>query len=212
MNQRKKDVIYIESDDYYKETFKLKDINNELNLIKENNLAIACEKGGFILLLTITDLYPYFPSIIDEENPNVYEIDRYTRMMFKNFDYVILISIEEFDYGHVPFSNLYIEFANKYFDTEKGLNILVDKLYEESLNKKELKITRIKKVNINKLKDYINNKKNDYIKTEEIIKKLGVNEKWIQRYMKEMNIVYNNIGYNKKIRAWYKIKNIDNPL
>jgi len=202
---KSKDVIYIEDDYYYKETFKLNDINSNLNLIKENDIEIACQRGGFLLLLTINDIYPYFKNVIDEENPDVYEIDRHIRNLFKNFEYVILISIEEFDYGHIPFSNIYVEFANKYFNTEKGLNVLVDILYEESLNKKELKLTRIKKTNINKLKEYINRRK-DYIKTEEIIKHLKVNEKWIQRYMKDMNIVYNNIGYNKKKRVWYKVK------
>lgn len=205
MEIKRKNVIYIDSDSYYKEDLKLNDRNSTLNLIKEDNLKLACEKGGFLLLLTINDLYSYFPNVIDEENPNVYEIDRHVRKLFKNFEYVILISIEEFDYGHVPFSNMYVEFANKYFNTEKGLSILIDSLYEKSLTKQELKLTRIKNTNINKLKEYINKKK-EYIKTEEIIKSLNVNEKWIQRYMKDMNIVYNNIGYNKKKRLWYKVK------
>ena len=207
MNNIIKDVIYIDSDSYYKKDLKLNDRNGTLNLIKEDNLKLACEKGGFLLLLTMTDLYPYFKDVIDEEKPNVYEIDRHVRKLFENFEYVILISIEEFDYGHVPFSNMYVEFANKYFNTEKGLNRLIDFLYEESLNKKELKLTRIKRININKLKEYINKRK-DYIKTEEITKYLDVNEKWIQRYMKDMNIVYNNIGYNKRKRVWYKVRKI----
>lgn len=205
MEIKRKNVIYIDSDSYYKEDLKLNDRNGTLNLIKENNLKLACEKGGFLLLLTINDLYSYFPNVIDEENPDVYEIDRHVRKLFKNFEYVILISIEEFNYGLVPFSNIYVEFANKYFNSDEGINTLVDYLYEESINKKELKLTRIKNININKLKKYIDGKQ-DYIKTEEIIKSLNVNEKWIQRYMKDMNIVYNNIGYNKKKRLWYKVK------
>ena len=41
---------------------------------------------------------------------------------------------------------------------------------------------------------------------KEIMNKLKVNEKWLQRYMKDMNYLYNNIGYNKKKRLWYVVK------
>lgn len=211
MNNIIKDVIYIDSDSYYKKDLKLNDRNGTLNLIKEDNLKLACEKGGFLLLLTISDIYPLFKDVIDEEKPNVYEIDKHVRKLFDKFEYVILISIEEFNYGLVPFSNIYVEFANKYFSSIEGINVLVDYLYNESLNKEELKLSRIKKININKLKKYID-RKQDYIKTEEIIKHLNVNEKWLQRYMKDMNKIYNNIGYNKKTRVWYKVKEIDKNL
>lgn len=211
MNNIIKDVIYIDSDSYYKKDLKLNDRNGTLNLIKEDNLKLACEKGGFLLLLTISDIYPLFKDVIDEEKPNVYEIDKHVRKLFDKFEYVILISIEEFNYGLVPFSNIYVEFANKYFNSDEGINTLVDYLYEESINKKELKLTRIKNININILKKYIDGKQ-DYIKTEEIIKHLNVNEKWLQRYMKDMNKIYNNIGYNKKTRVWYKVKEIDKSL
>jgi len=153
------------------------------------------------------ELYDYLPNVVDTFEPDVYEIDRYARKIFKNFEYVILISIEEFDYGHVPFSNMYVVFANKYFNTDKGINVLIDKIYEEFISKKENKISRIKNDNIEKLRAFIKKLKKDFFTTEEIKQKLNVNEKWIQRYMKEMNNIYNNIGYNKRKRIWYVVKN-----
>lgn len=206
MDKRRKNIVYIGSDSYYKESLKICNINNKnMNFVKLDRLEEIDRKQGFLLLLTMDDLYDYFPNIIDTLDPDVYEIDRHIRKMFEKFEYVIIISAEEFDYGHIPFSNIYVEFANKYFDTNKGISILIDELDEKYNNKKELKISRIKEENIEKLRKYIKNK--EFFSTKEIIEDLKVNEKWIQRYMKDMNSIYNNIGYNKKKRVWYTVKN-----
>jgi len=210
MKNIKRNIIYVGTEDYYKNTLKLRDtkLNNiEPNFIKINTLKELERKQGFLLLITMDELYDYLPNVVDTFEPDVYEIDRYARKIFKNFEYVILISIEEFDYGHVPFSNMYVVFANKYFNTDKGINVLIDKIYEEFISKKENKISRIKNDNIEKLRAFIKKLKKDFFTTEEIKQKLNVNEKWIQRYMKEMNKIYNNIGYNKRKRLWYIVKN-----
>jgi len=201
----KTDIFYIGSDDYYKGDLKLCE-NDCFRLNKINSLDEINDKKGFLLLLTFDLIYEAFPDISDYYELDVYEIDRNIRKLFCNFEYVIIISIEEFDYGHIPFSNIYVEFANKYFNTEKGINILVNKIYQEYINKKELKISRIKSSNIKKLKSYIDKYPEEFITTKEIMNKLKVNEKWLQRYMKDMNYLYNNIGYNKKKRLWYVVK------
>lgn len=216
MDKLRRNIVYVGSDSYYKDDLKLydaKDIekgesnNNDYpHLVKINNLKELERKQGFLLVLTMDDLSEYLPNVIDPYQPDVYEIDRHARKTFQNFEYTIIISAEEFDYGHIPFSNIYVEFANKYFNTKKGLNILIDKLYKEYTSKKELKLSNIKRNNINKLKQYIDNHQNEYITTKEIIESLNINEKWLQRYMKDMNKLYNNIGYNKRKRVWYKVK------
>lgn len=207
---KKRNIVYVGSDSYYKDTLKLCNtkINNiDPNLIKINTLKELGRKQGFLLLVTTDELYDYFPNVVDMIEPDVYEIDRYTRKIFKNFDYVILISPEEFDYGHVHFSNMYVVFANNYFDTDEGINILIDKISKEFILKKEKKLSKIKFDNVERLRNFIRNLKKDFFTTEEIKQKLNVNEKWIQRYMKEMNNIYNNIGYNKRKRVWYVVKN-----
>ena len=210
MKKIKRNIVYVGSDSYYMEWLKLCDtkINNiEPNLIKINTLEELERKQGFLLLLTMDELYDCLPNVVDMVEPDVYEIDRYTRKIFKNFEYVILISNEEFDYGHVHFSNMYVVFANDYFDINEGINILIDKIYEEYVSKKESKHSRIKCDNVEKLRIFIKNLKKDFFTTDEIKQRLNVNDKWIQRYMKEMNNIYNNIGYNKKKRLWYVVKN-----
>lgn len=205
INMKKRNIVYIDSDDYYKNQLKLSKASENFYISKVDNISNLERKQGFLLLLTMDDLYPYFSNVVDIFEPDVYEIDRYVRKLFKNFEYVIILSIEEFDYGHIPFSNIYVESADKYFGAERGINLLVDKLYKEYISKKDTKYSRIRMNNINRLKMYIKNK--EFITTKEIMNDLGVNEKWIQRYMKDMNIIYKNIGYNKKKRVWYVVKN-----
>ena len=47
----------------------------------------------------------------------------------------------------------------------------------------------------------------DYFNMSDLQKKLKVNKKWLQRYLKDMNYIYNNVGYDKRKKAWYVIKN-----
>jgi len=206
MNIIKNNIVYVDSESYYKDDLKLKyflDKNKEVVLEKIDSLLELDRKDGFLLILTMDDLYRYNSNLVDIDNVNVYEIDRYVRKLFKNFEYVILISIEEFDYGKINFSNIYIEFANKYFNIDKGISLLVEKLYNEYKFKEDIKYSRIKISNINKLKQYIDKQDSKFITSKDIIRDLSVNKKWIQRYMKDMNNIYNNIGYNKKTRLWY---------
>lgn len=200
-------VVLVGDEFYYLEKLKLKYFLNDkdVNLVRINNLTDLRDKSGFLLILTLDDLSSNSQNLIDVNNVNVYEIDRLFRRKFMNFEYVILISIEEFDYGYIHFSNMYVEFANKYFDMDMGISLLVDELYDKYVNKLDTKYSRIRISNINKLKEYIDKQDIKYISTEKIIEDLGVNRKWIQRYMRDMNLVYNNIGYNKKSRLWYMV-------
>lgn len=209
MENIKRNIIYVGSKSYYKDILKLcnNKINNiEFNLVKVDTLNDIDQKQGFLLLLTMDELYDYLPNVIDMYKPDVYEIDRYTRKLFENFEYVILISNEKFDYGYVPFSNMYVVFANNYFNTDEGINILIDKIYQKYITKKQNELSRIKRDNIEKLRTFIRNLKGDFFTTNEIKERLNVNDKWIQRYMKEMNNIYSNIGYNKRKRVWYVVK------
>ena len=102
---------------------------------------------------------------------------------------------------------MYVVFANNYFNTNEGINALIDKISNEFMSKKENKFSRIKSNNVEKLRTFIRKLNKEFFTTDEIKQKLNVNEKWIQRYMKEMNNIYNNIGYNKRKRLWYVVKN-----
>lgn len=210
MKNIEKNIVYVGSDSYYKDDLKLSDTKIsgfELNFVRINTLKELDGKQGFLLLVTMDELYDYFPDVVDMVKPDVYEIDRYMRKIFEKFDYVILISNEEFDYGHVHFSNMYVVFANNYFNTSEGINILINKIYNDFIVRKESKLSRIKSDHVERLRVFVDGLEKDFFTTDQIKEKLHVNDKWIQRYMKEMNNIYNNIGYNKRKRVWYVVKN-----
>ena len=210
MKNIEKNIVYVGSDSYYKDDLKLSDTKIsgfELNFVRINTLKELDGKQGFLLLVTMDELYDYFPDVVDMVKPDVYEIDRYMRKIFEKFDYVILISNEEFDYGHVHFSNMYVVFANNYFNTSEGINILINKIYNDFIVRKESKLSRIKSDHVERLRVFVDDLEKDFFTTDQIKEKLHVNDKWIQRYMKEMNNIYNNIGYNKRKRVWYVVKN-----
>ena len=210
MKNIEKNIVYVGSDSYYKDDLKLSDTKIsgfELNFVRINTLKELDGKQGFLLLVTMDELYDYFPDVVDMFKPDVYEIDRYMRKIFEKFDYVILISNEEFDYGRVHFSNMYVVFANNYFNTSEGINILINKIYNDFIVRKESKLSRIKSEHVERLRVFVDDLEKDFFTTDQIKEKLHVNDKWIQRYMKEMNNIYNNIGYNKRKRVWYVVKN-----
>ncbi len=215
----KRNITYIGKyvDDEYKDNFKLKDINkfifkeDKFNLVNVSSVKEIKRKQGFLAVLEISDLYEIDKAIdwFDDNSVykvNVYELDRKFRKYFKNFEYVIILITEEFDYGHIPFSNIYVEYKNKYLDNEDGLNILIKNLYEEYSNKKEIKFTKKRWENIEKINIYLKKTRKKFFTTNELLKKFKVNEKWLQRYLKDVNRIYHNIGYNKKKRLWYVIK------
>ncbi|MBQ8379736.1 MAG: hypothetical protein IJX34_02855 [Clostridia bacterium] len=205
MSKLKRNIVCVGNDSFYKENLKLKDNKIFTNINSIYNLNHLERKQGFLLICCLDDLYEISPDVVDMYDIDVYEIDRHARKMFRNFEYVVILSNEEFEYGLIPFSNMYVYFLGDYLDNDEGLNPLINKLYEKYKLKKEEKISRIKNENIQKLKKYIKNK--NFITTQKIMKDLKVNEKWIQRYMKDMNKTYSNIGYNKRKRLWYRVKN-----
>ena len=211
--QMKKNVVCLSYSKYYHyELLKIDDnlggLDN-LRLIKDYGFKDIKRKQGFLLILTVGDIENYCDlsdiylkdCIID-----VYKFDRLYRKKLGKFEYTIIISEEEIDSIKIPFTNTYVVYANDYIEIKDGLNPLIRKIYQESLHKKEIKYTKKRKENIEKLRNCINKLNKDYFKTEDIIKKLGVNRKWIQRYMKDMNLLYNNIGYDRRKRVWYHVK------
>ena len=215
----KRNITYIGRyvDNEYKDNFKLKDINNFLstenkfNLVNVSSVKEIKRKQGFLVVLEISDLYEIDKEIdwFDDNSVykiDVYELDRKFRNYFKNFEYVIILVTEEFDYGHIPFSNIYVEYKNKYLDNEDGFNVLIKNLYKEYSYKKEIKYTKKRWENIEKINSYFKKTRKKFFTTNELLKKFKVNEKWLQRYLKDVNRIYHNIGYNKKKRLWYVIK------
>ena len=124
---------------------------------------------------------------------DLYEYDRLNRRKYENYKKVFLVSIdwlfEEYKYKN-NYSNIY------FVNDQTKLDL--------SVGNKEYKISNIKNKNICKLKEYIDKQK-DYFNSKDIMKEFNVSNRWIKRYMKDMNDIYNNIGYSYSKRKWYKV-------
>ena len=152
-----------------------------------------------ILIVSIDYLSDLFNAINDcyqfsEDKVDLYEYDRLNRYKYKNYKKVYLVSIEcffgEFNYH---FKSLYTNL--NFIDNFTSI--------DTNINDNECKVSNIKMGNIQKLKEYVD-KQNDYFDSKEIIKKFNVSNRWIKRYMYDMNKIYNNIGYSYTKRKWYK--------
>ena len=145
---------------------------------------------------SFTDLYndlEYYGNNEKYKKADLYEFDRLNRKVFNNYKKVFIISLDKVFYKY-KYKSLY---SNLYF-IDDG-----DKL---DLNLKEKnKISNIKKGNILRLKDYVD-KQDDYFDSEGIMQKFNVSNRWVKRYMKDMNDIFNNIGYSYSKRKWYKVK------
>jgi hypothetical protein len=179
------------------------------NIICLDNINELKRQEGFMLIIFL-DLIPelYFKC---DENPNnfdaLYEFDRLNRNKFNNFEYVVIYCTDDFfdksNYKSIH-SNIMFK-SSLYRDGVYKNKLDIYALYEKYLNKKDIKLTNIKRNNIDRLKKCVDKQK-DYFTSEDIMKKLNVSHKWVKRYMKDMNEVYNNIGYSYSRKMWYKVK------
>jgi len=172
---------------------------------KEGFIFLSCLDEFDDILKYINYLSPEF--FYEDIKPDIdlYEFDRLNRSKFKNFEYVIIISIDFYDFLR-PKTIPYSPFIFYDEPTFKKNSDIIFTLYEKYLNEKNQKFSNIKLKNISKLKNYLKQTKKTYYTTKEIKEALKVNEKWVQRYMKDMNTIYKNIGYNHHKNMWYVIK------
>lgn len=86
-----------------------------------------------------------------------------------------------------------------------GMPYYIDYLYVNSFSK-ENKITKKNTIKLSELYEIIKQKKE--ISTKEILKETGFSDRSIQRYMYNINKIYNCIGYDYSKNVWYFIDKI----
>ena len=159
---------------------------------------ISDYKSDYLIinLDNINDLYKELSDFDEQKYKkyDLYEFDRLNRIKFSNFKKVYIVSLDHF-FNKYHFKSLYSNL--NFIDDDEKIIIL-------EVQKKE-KISFIKNKNIEKLKEYVD-KQDTYFNSKDIMKYFNVSNRWIKRYMKDMNDLYNNIGYSYSKRQWYKIK------
>lgn len=160
---------------------------------------ISNHKGDILIVMIdyLKDLYNELNDycIFGGSRVDLYEFDRLNRYKFNDYKKVFLVSIDcffkEFNYH---FKSLY-----------SNINFIDDFTpIDANVTNEDANISNTKKKNILRLKEYVDKQK-DYFDSREIMKKFNVSNRWIKRYMYDMNKIYNNIGYSYSKRKWYKI-------
>lgn len=191
----KNNIISVGLDqDYLLERF---NIDTSITYVDNINNLI-CDKADLLIinLDNMNDLYSDLLSYdeVKYQKYDLYDFDRLNRKKFKNFEKVYIISLDKLFYKY-NFKSLY---TNIHFIDDGGkLDLSIDNSRPKNSN--------IKNNNINKLKEYVDNQK-DYFTSIDIMNKFKVSSRWVKRYMKAMNDIYNNIGYSYSKRKWYKVK------
>lgn len=191
----KNNIISVGLDqDYLLERF---NIDTSITYVDNINNLI-CDKANLLIinLDNMNDLYSDLLSYdeVKYQKYDLYDFDRLNRKKFKNFEKVYIISLDKLFYKY-NFKSLY---TNIHFIDDGGkLDLSIDNSRPKNSN--------IKNNNINKLKEYVDNQK-DYFTSIDIMNKFKVSSRWVKRYMKAMNDIYNNIGYSYSKRKWYKVK------
>ena len=160
--------------------------------------ALPNDKEG-ILIINLDNINSLYNNLLyyDElkyQKYDLYDFDRINRKKFKKFEKVYIISLDKFFYKY-NFKSIY---TNIHF-IDDGDRI------DLSTNNGSYKNSNIKNNNIHKLKEYVDKQK-DYFGSKDIMDKFNVSNRWIKRYMKDMNDIYNNVGYSYVKRKWYKVK------
>ena len=183
--------------EYIKE--KLKDKYDNIELINIDDIS---KYKGDILILDLDDIKDLnddlYNCCLTNTKYDLYEYDRLNRYKYKNYKKVYIVAHDEYFSDYSTYKNQY---SNIYF--VHGLTVLY--FTNLSVNNDSKKISNIKNNNILKLKKYVDSKK-DYFDSKSIMKLFNVSNRWIKRYMKDMNDIYNNVGYSYTKRKWYKTK------
>ena len=187
----KSNIIRNEESDNYKY---LKDFPSIKHI---NSFKDAKDKCGFALIVN--------GDLIDD----YIKFDINNRKYFNNIDRLYIYSEMN--------SNLYKQFHNECYNKYNKyyfIGYLGSFEISEFLDEKFVKYNKeIKKDNhyhksklkvLNDINNYIKDK--EYISSKEISDKFNISLRQVQRYMIDINNIYNNIGYDYSINKYYKCK------
>ncbi len=130
-------------------------------------------------------------------------LDKIYRKKYRYFKSIVLYSEkfpEEAYFNFGKFSNLeiidkYILYDYNYFDS------IFEEYRNYCIKYKKKKYSKPKLIKIDNVRKILKDKKQ--ISTNEIVALTGLNERSIQRYMHDINYLYNEIGYNESTNLWY---------
>lgn len=195
MNKYSRNIVIVGKNNY-----DIKDIRDTKNnwsnsdythrfpyIIEVNDLKEALNHQGFLLIINELDIEPI--SYID--------FDIKYRNKFKNYNLVIINS-DKIGKNNQNILDTKLIINKKFYLN----NLILTNMYEYYINEKEhIKFTLKRKQNIDMLYNYLKDK--TFITTKKISNDLKVSKRWVQRYMQDINLLYENIGYDENNKRWY---------
>ena len=188
MNKTKKNIILVGFNDVEGKSIQIPPIGKNYYL---NNMNEAKNHQGYLIIIN------------NKDNINLVEFDKKYRKILNKYVNVWLYN-EKYNDTYNKWSNIRMVnrdiflFDSLYFwDQYDEYKYLVE---HETVNKK---YTDKRLNNIANLHNYL--KKYSTIKTSKISHDLKINSRMIQRYMKDINDIYNNIGYDYSNNEWYVV-------
>ena len=156
-----------------------------------NSLSDAIKYQGYLLVIDNSKGIPLI------------ELDKKYRKSFNKFELIWLYN-KNYNYAYDKWSR--IEKVNEDIFNDGysiGIEWLEYKYKKEHAIEKKIKYNIDKKQKLDLLYNYLKEYKS--IKTSEISSNLNISERTIQRYMFDLNSMYNNIGYDYSLNEWYFI-------
>lgn len=190
MNKAKKNVVVVGFSKIERNSLSLPAIeNNVVHYVDEIKEAIKYQ--GYMLVID------------NSKNINLVDLDKRYRKSFRKFE-KILIYNKDYKWSYNKWSRFEKINNDIFYDMSYGMGEEWDeyKLKMEQGNE-PIKFNCDKKEKLNELINYLKDYKT--IKTEKIVSDLNMNIRSIQRYMSDLNEIYNSIGYDYSNNEWYFI-------
>ena len=189
MNRAKKNIVIVGFNEIEINSINVPKLN-EIHYV--DSLSDTCKYQGYMLIVNNID------------NKSVVELDKKYRKTFNKFERILLFN-KNYNSDYKIDSWTRIERIGKELFLIDVLNYYDDwEEYKKDKEKGTIKVfNNNKKYELNRLYSYIKDYK--CRKTSEIVNDLNINERTIQRYMHDLNNMYQNIGYDYSLNEWYFI-------
>jgi len=187
MNKTKKNIVIVGFNESESRSIELPLIGKNYYI---NDMKEASKHQGYLIIINNND------------NIDIVSFDKKYRKILNKYEYIWLYN-EKYKNKYYKFSR--INLINRELFEYDCLSLWDEyDQYKYSVENNRVKNYSAKRINnINKIYNYLKDYK--IIKTKKISKDLNINIRNIQRYMKDINDIYHNIGYDYSNNEWYII-------
>lgn len=189
MNKAKKNTVIV--------GFKKEERNSISYPYIENSTIHFCDT-----ISEATKYQGYMIIIDNSKNVNLVDIDKKYRKSLNKYERILIYN-QEYKWTYDKWSKFEKVNRDIFNDYSYQFGEEWDKYKYDKEHEIKTKYNIAKQNNLESLYNYLKHYKT--IKTSKICEDLNINERTIQRYMKDINEIYHNIGYDYSNNEWYII-------